>query len=130
MANPSGRNPVITTLDVEYNELAQSWKRFHESLAPEDQVHFQERAQDAHDVLDVVRSVQSLWMSNPRKHLFSRAMALSNQFLSTFETHTVLLMALPHHESNRSLLYGVLQSILKVSYRTTTSRGRQTNRSV
>lgn len=107
--------PGIGTLDVEYNELTQSWKRFQENLPPEDQVTFQERPQTAQDVLAVVRSVQTSWLSHPRQQVFSRSMTLCDTFIDTLDPHAVLLTILPKNESYRSLFYGVLQSVIKAS---------------
>ncbi|KAF7586876.1 hypothetical protein BBP40_008205 [Aspergillus hancockii] len=112
---PLSSDPAIGTLDVEHNELAQSWKRFQENLPLEDQVTFQERPQTSQDVLAVVRSVQTVWMSHPRKQLFSRSMTLCDTFLSTIDSHAVLWMFISRSESYRSLFYGVLQSIIKAS---------------
>ncbi|KAE8353677.1 hypothetical protein BDV28DRAFT_132676 [Aspergillus coremiiformis] len=112
---PLSSQPVIGTLDVEYNELAQSWKRFNENLPLEDQVKFQERPQTLQDVLAVVRIVQTLWLSHPRQQVFSRSMTLCDTFIDTINPHAVLLMTLPKSESYRSLFYGVLQSVIRAS---------------
>ncbi|KAF9886700.1 hypothetical protein FE257_011214 [Aspergillus nanangensis] len=106
---------LTTILDVEYNELAQSWKRFQDNIAPNDKVDFQLRPQNAQDVLAVVRDIQSGWMSNPRQRLFNRCMTLCEDFVSSVDPHSVLLAALPNSEFNQSLFYGVLQSIIKAS---------------
>ena len=100
---------------MEYNELAQSWKRFQENLPLADHVEFQERPQTSHDVQAVVRNVQTRWLSHPRQQVFSRSMTLCDTFVETIDPHAVLLMTLPKNESYRSLFYGVLQSIIKVS---------------
>ncbi|THC92852.1 hypothetical protein EYZ11_007665 [Aspergillus tanneri] len=111
---PLSSNAVVAILDVEYNELAQSWKRFQDSLPSEDHVEFQERAQIAEDVFRVVQNVQTVWMSSSKQRLFMRSMALCDKFLSTLDPHSMLLVALPKNEFYVSLFYGVLQSILKV----------------
>ncbi|KAL4889368.1 hypothetical protein BDV59DRAFT_195777 [Aspergillus ambiguus] len=112
---PLSMNPAIGILDVEYNELTQSWKDFQEKLALPDQLDFVPRLQDADHLLSTVRSIQSLWISNPRQHIFSRSMTLCNQFVATVDFHHRLLVALPNHDVYRSLFYAVLQSILKAS---------------
>ncbi|KAE8157974.1 hypothetical protein BDV40DRAFT_276869 [Aspergillus tamarii] len=112
---PLSQHPVIGTLDVEYNELAQSWKRFQENLPFADHVEFQERPQTSEDVRAVVRDVQTRWLSHPRQQVFSRSMTLCDTFMETIDPHAVLLMTLPKNESYRSLFYGVLQSIIKAS---------------
>ncbi|KKK14058.1 hypothetical protein P175DRAFT_0559316 [Aspergillus ochraceoroseus IBT 24754] len=104
---------VIETLDVEYNELAQSWKRFQELLAPTDRVCFEERPQTAPDVQAVVRGVQALWGSSPQQRAFRRSMALCDTFAATLDSHTVTLTTLPNHQFYSALFYGVLQSMLK-----------------
>ncbi|KAL5365190.1 hypothetical protein BJX96DRAFT_158715 [Aspergillus floccosus] len=110
---PLSMNPAIATLDVEYNELVQSWKEFQDHLAPTDRLDFHDRLQTADEVLALVRGIQALWMSNPRQRLFTRSMTLCDQFLSTLDPHAILLRTLPNDEANRSLFYAVLQSILK-----------------
>ncbi|KAE8374566.1 hypothetical protein BDV26DRAFT_36633 [Aspergillus bertholletiae] len=112
---PLSPHPVIGTLDVEYNELAQSWRRFQENLPLADHVEFQERPQTSQDVRVVVRNVQTLWLSHPRQQVFSRSMTLCDTFVETIDSHAALLMTLPKSDSYRSLFYGVLQSIIKAS---------------
>lgn len=109
------RDPAIAILDVEYNELLQSWKEFKDHLAPADRLDLHDSPQTEDDVVAVVRGIQALWMSSPRQRLFTRSMTLCDQFLSTLDPHAILLQALPNDEANRSLFYAVLQSILKVS---------------
>ncbi|OJJ31116.1 hypothetical protein ASPWEDRAFT_119323 [Aspergillus wentii DTO 134E9] len=106
---------VTQELDIEYNELAQTWEIFQDSLPAEDQVDFQERPQDARDVLSLVRNVQTVWMSTPRQRVFSLSMTLCDRFLSTFDSHSILLMTLPECELYISLFYGSLQSLIKAS---------------
>ncbi|EAU34847.1 predicted protein [Aspergillus terreus NIH2624] len=110
---PLSMDPAIAILDVEYNELLQSWKEFKDHLAPADRLDLHDSPQTEDDVVAVVRGIQALWMSSPRQRLFTRSMTLCDQFLSTLDPHAILLQALPNYEANRSLFYAVLQSILK-----------------
>ncbi|KAE8144718.1 hypothetical protein BDV25DRAFT_87395 [Aspergillus avenaceus] len=112
---PPSLHPALGVLDVEYNELAQSWKRFQVDLPVEDQVTFHERSQSSEDVVAVVRNVQALWISSSRQQLYSRSMTLCDTFISTLAAHTKLFTVLPRNEAYRSLFYGVLQSIIKAS---------------
>ncbi|RHZ48498.1 uncharacterized protein CDV56_102008 [Aspergillus thermomutatus] len=108
-------NPVVAKLDVECNELAQTWKKFQENLPEQDQVGFDERLQEFHDVSAMIGNVQTVWMSNPRRRVFSRSMALCDQFIASVHLHLVLLPALPRNEAYLALFHGVLQSIIKAS---------------
>lgn len=105
---------MIAKLDVECNELAQTWKTFQENLPEQDQVGFDERLQEFHDVSAMVGNVRTVWMSNPRRRVFSRSMALCDQFISTVHLHLVLFSGLPRNEAYLTLFYGVLQSVIKV----------------
>ncbi|KAJ8223157.1 hypothetical protein LV159_003474 [Aspergillus fumigatus] len=109
------RDPVIAKLDVECNELAQTWKKFQDHLPQQDQVGFDERLQEFRDVSALIGNVQNVWMSNPRQHVFSRSMALCDQFTSSVHLHLVLLSALPRNEAYIALFHGVLQSVIKAS---------------
>ncbi|KAL4913274.1 hypothetical protein BDW62DRAFT_192921 [Aspergillus aurantiobrunneus] len=106
-------HPVIATLDIEYNELAKSWKRLQELLPLPDQVLFEERPQTSQDVLVLVHEIQALWASGPQKQLFSCSMTLCDAFSATLDAHTTLLVILPNHQFYSSLLHGTLQSIIK-----------------
>lgn len=110
------RDPVIAKLDVECNELAQTWKKFQDHLPQQDQVGSDERLQEFRDVSALIGNVQNVWMSNPRQHVFSRSMALCDQFTSSVHLHLVLLSALPRNEAYIALFHGVLQSVIKVRF--------------
>jgi hypothetical protein len=110
------RNPAIADLDVEHNELAQTWRSFVWHLLPEDTVEWEERPQTPQDVQALVRNLQSLWASRPRRRVFRFASSLCDRFLPTVETHATLLATLPDSDTYHGpLFYGVLQSVLKVS---------------
>ncbi|KAJ5112364.1 hypothetical protein N7532_000409 [Penicillium argentinense] len=113
---PISTNPVIANLDVEHNELAQTWKTFNRHLPPEDLVGWEERPQTADDVRALVRKIELFWTSRPRQRIYSQARALCDKFLPTIETHASLLALLPDAESYHGpTFYGVLQSVLKAS---------------
>ncbi|RDK44453.1 phytanoyl-CoA dioxygenase family protein [Aspergillus phoenicis ATCC 13157] len=105
-------NPVIATLDIEYNELVQSWKRFQDNLLPNDRVLFHERLQNPDDVLDVVASIEPVWTSTSGQRVLREC---CDEFRSTLGSHGRLLAVLPRNELYCSLFYGVLQSLLKAS---------------
>ncbi|KAL2856663.1 hypothetical protein BJY01DRAFT_171658 [Aspergillus pseudoustus] len=109
------RNPVIATLDVEYNELAKAWKRLQDLLPLPDQVRFQERPQTFQDVYNLVRDIQNKWASNPQQRLLSQSTTLCDTFLATLDAHTLPLTTLPSHQFYSSLLYAALQSIIKAA---------------
>ncbi|KAJ5281660.1 hypothetical protein N7478_007032 [Penicillium angulare] len=109
---PVSSNRPIAHLDIEYSELAQSWKAFIKHVPAEDQVAWEERPQTAADVEELVRNLQTFWMSRPRQ----RVSSFCDRFLPTIETHGHLLAVLPDGPSYYApLLYGVLQSIIKAS---------------
>ncbi|BCS03591.1 uncharacterized protein AKAW2_70469S [Aspergillus luchuensis] len=105
-------NPVIATLDIEYNELVQSWKRFQDNLLPNDRVLFHERLQGPDDVLDVVASIEPVWTSTSGQRMLREC---CDEFRSTLGSHGRLLAVLPRNELYCSIFYGVLQSLLKAS---------------
>ncbi|GKZ40468.1 hypothetical protein AbraIFM66951_000232 [Aspergillus brasiliensis] len=105
-------NPVIATLDIEYNELVQSWKRFQDNLLPSDRVLFHERLQGPDDVLDVVASIEPVWTSTSGQRVLREC---CDEFRSTLGSHGRLLAVLPRNELYCSIFYGVLQSLLKAS---------------
>ncbi|OJK03639.1 hypothetical protein ASPACDRAFT_22873 [Aspergillus aculeatus ATCC 16872] len=105
-------NPVIAILDIEYNELVLSWKKFQETLAPSDLVQFQERAQGPEDVLSLVSSIEPVWTSSSRQRVVRDQ---CTELRSTLHAHSILLSALPKNEAYLSLFYSVLQSTLKAS---------------
>lgn len=111
------RNPTIADLDVEHNELAQTWKSFIRHLSPDNRVDWDHRPQTVDDVNALVRSLQSFWKARPRQRVYSQARVLSDQFLPTLNTHATLLARLPdanlHYAPN---FYGALQSVLKVGF--------------
>ncbi|KAL2872517.1 uncharacterized protein BJX67DRAFT_10498 [Aspergillus lucknowensis] len=108
-------DPVIATLDIEYNELTRAWKRLQEILPLPDQVLFQQRPQLSQDVQHLIRDIQALWASHPQQQRFSRPTDLCNVFLATLDWHTLPLTTLPSHQFYSSLLYAALQSIIKAS---------------
>lgn len=74
---------------------------------------WEERPQTAADVQELVRHLQSVWKGRPRQRLSS----ICDRFLPTIETHAQLLSVLPDGASYYTpLLYGVLQSVIKVGY--------------
>ncbi|PYI05229.1 hypothetical protein BO78DRAFT_152337 [Aspergillus sclerotiicarbonarius CBS 121057] len=105
-------NPVIATLDIEYNELVQSWKRFQDHLPPDDLVRFHERLQGPDDVLEVVGSIEPVWTSTSELRVLREC---CDEFRSTLGLHGGLLTALPKNELYGSIFYSVLQSLLKAS---------------
>lgn len=112
------RNPIIADLDVEHNELAQTWKSFTRHLPPDDRVDWEQRPQTVDDVSTLVRSLQAFWMARPRQRVYSQAKVLSEQFLSTVNTHATLIARLPDSNLYHApTFYGALQSVLKVGYR-------------
>lgn len=108
------RNPVIAVLDIEYNELAQAWRRLQAFLPLESQVEFQERPQDARALLAEIHNIQAAWMSSPRQRMFSRSMSLCDDFISTVDAHSFLWTALPESQSYLALFYGTVQAAIKV----------------
>lgn len=109
-------DPVIAKLDGEYNELAQTWKKFQQDLPLQDRVEFEERSQNAGDVVALVRGVQTGWMTGcQRQPVFDCCVTLGDQLISTVDSHAVLLAALSESEIYISLVYGVLQSLIKVN---------------
>ncbi|KAJ0421705.1 hypothetical protein BJY00DRAFT_103020 [Aspergillus carlsbadensis] len=108
-------NPVIATLDIEYNELAKAWKRLQELLPEPDQVSFHERPQTSQDVHGLVRDIQSQMASHPQPKLFRKSTVLCDTFLAALNSHTLPLATLPSHQFYSSLLYAALQSIIKAA---------------
>ena len=111
------RNPIIADLDVEHNELAQTWKTFIRHLPSDDRVDWEHRPQTKDDVNALIRSLQSFWMARPRQRVYSQARVLCEQFLPTIDTHATLLARLPDSDLYHTpTFYGALQSVLKVSF--------------
>ncbi|KAJ5725658.1 uncharacterized protein N7483_007015 [Penicillium malachiteum] len=109
---PVSSNRLIAHLDIEYSELAHSWKTFIRHVPAEDRVAWEERPQTAADVEELVRNLQTFWMSRPRQRVSSSC----ERFLPTIDTHAKLLAVLPDGSSYYApLLYGVLQSVIKAS---------------
>ncbi|KAI9375342.1 hypothetical protein BJX61DRAFT_549656 [Aspergillus egyptiacus] len=106
-------DPVLATLDTEYNELVKAWKRLQELVPLRDQVVFQERPQTSQDVQRLVRDIQSGWASTTQRLRYSLPMTLCDTFSATLDAHTALLTALPNQQFYSSLFYSVLQSIIK-----------------
>lgn len=116
--NQKTNSPATAELDIEYNELTQSWKTFQDHLLPQDQTDFFPLPQNPHHVIARVRNIQSRWITSPQKYVFGRAMKLCDRFLATMDSHSALLSTLPEYECYASLFYGVLQSVFKVGYLT------------
>ncbi|KAJ5232394.1 hypothetical protein N7468_005350 [Penicillium chermesinum] len=113
---PVSSNPVYADLDVEHNELVQTWKAFIHHLPPEDRVQWEPRPQTATDVHTLMQSLKSYWMERPRQRVFRRAIVLCDKFLPTVDTHALVLVALPDGARYYiPLLYAVLQSVIKAS---------------
>ncbi|KAJ5814228.1 uncharacterized protein N7503_000978 [Penicillium pulvis] len=109
---PVSSNSVIANLDIEYSELAQSWKAFIRHVPAENRVVWEERPQTATDVQALVRDLHTLWMSRPRQ----RVAGLCDRFIPTVESHSQILAVLPDGNLYYTpLLYGVLQSVIKAS---------------
>ncbi|KAJ5599524.1 hypothetical protein N7450_000591 [Penicillium hetheringtonii] len=113
---PISKNPIIADLDVEHNELAQTWKSFIRHLPPDDRVDWEHRPQTRDDVNALINSLQSFWMTRPRQRVYSQVKVLCDQFLPTVDTHATLLARLPDsHFYHAPTFYGALQSVLKAS---------------
>lgn len=111
------RHPIIADLDVEHNELAQTWKTFIRHLPPDDRVDWEHRPQTRDDVNALIKSLQSFWMTRPRQRVYSQVKVLCDQFLPTVDRHATLLARLPDsHLYHTPTFYGALQSVLKVSF--------------
>ena len=109
-------SPSTAELDVEYNELTQSWKRFHDHLLPSPDLQVNNSntlPPDARHVVLLLRKVQAGWISSARQRTFARSMELCDRFLATMDSHSVLLMTLSE-PCYASLFYGTLQSLFKV----------------
>ena len=109
-------SPSTAELDVEYNELTQSWKRFQDHLlpSPDPQANNSHSLPpDARHVVLLLRKVQAGWISSARQRTFARSMELCDRFLATMDSHSVLLMTLSE-PCYASLFYGTLQSLFKV----------------
>lgn len=103
---------MIANLDIEYSELAQSWKAFIRHVPAENRVVWEERPQTATDVQALVRNLHTLWISQPGQ----RVAGLCDRFSPTVESHSQILAVLPDGDLYYTpLLYGVLQSVIKVS---------------
>lgn len=113
----SYRNPVIADLDVEHNELAQTWKTFVRHLPPSSRVERGDRPPSVGDVVALIRNTQSIWRNQPRKRVFSEAVALCDRFVPTLETHATLLAVLPDADLfHAPLFFSVLQTVIKVGW--------------
>ena len=113
----SYRHPVIADLDVEHNELAQTWKTFVRHLPPSSRVERGDRPPSVDDVVALVRNTQSFWRSQPRHRVFGEASALCDKFVPTLNTHATLLAVLPDADLfHAPLFYSVLQTVIKVGW--------------
>ncbi|OJJ46596.1 hypothetical protein ASPZODRAFT_142402 [Penicilliopsis zonata CBS 506.65] len=102
------RDPVIATLDIEYNELTANWKYFYEAVEPSDLgVGEACRPDSAAELVAFVQEAQNSSSSN--------VAALCSRFCSSLDVHRVLLLPLPAGEIYLSLFHGVLQSLIKAS---------------
>ncbi|KAJ5765084.1 hypothetical protein N7520_004643 [Penicillium odoratum] len=109
---PVSSNPVIADLDIEYSELAQSWKAFIRHVPTENRVIWEERPQTATDVQALVRNLHTFWISQPRQRLAD----LCDRLLPTIDCHARILAVLPDGNLYYTpLLYGVMQSVIKAS---------------
>ena len=119
----SYRHPVIADLDVEHNELAQTWKTFVRHLPPCSRVERGDQPPSVDDVVALIRNTQSFWRSQPRHRVFGEASALCDKFVPTLNTHATLLAVLPDADLfHAPLFYSVLQTMIKVGW-TDFSRG-------
>lgn len=109
------RHPVIADLDVEHNELAQTWKTFVRHLPPSSRVERGDQPPSVDDVVGLIRNTQSFWRSQPRRRAFGEASALCDKFVPTLNTHATLLAVLPDADLfHAPLFYCVLQTMIKV----------------
>lgn len=102
-------------LDIEYNELAQAWKRLQAFLPVECHVVFQEPPRDARGLAAEIRNVQARCMASSLQWPVRRLVRPCDVFLATVDAHA-LLLALPMSETYLALFYGTLQSIIKVTF--------------
>lgn len=113
----SYRHPVIADLDVEHNELAQTWKAFVRHLPPSCRVERGDRPPSVDDVVALIRNTQSFWRSQPRHRVFGEASALCDKFVPTLNTHATLLAVLPDADLfHAPLFYSVLETVIKVGW--------------
>jgi hypothetical protein len=113
----SYRHPVIADLDVEHNELAQTWKTFVRHLPPSSRVERGDRPPSVDDVVALIRNTQSFWRSQPRHRVFGEASALCDKFVPTLNTHATLLAVLPDADLfHAPLFYSVLETVIKVGW--------------
>ncbi|EPS28774.1 hypothetical protein PDE_03720 [Penicillium oxalicum 114-2] len=113
---PVSVNPVIADLDVEHNELAQTWKAFNRFLPPTSRVQRGDRPPAVDDVVTLIRETQAEWQSHPRRRVFDRPLALSDQLVPTLSIHATLMTVLPDNDLfHAPLLYSVLQTVIKAA---------------
>ncbi|KAF7717329.1 Uncharacterized protein PECH_002023 [Penicillium ucsense] len=113
---PISANPIIADLDVEHNELAQTWKTFNRFLPPSSRVQRGDQAPDIDDLIVLIREVQTTWKSHPRKRVFDRPLALCDQLVPTLSIHDTLMTVLPDNRLfHTPLLYSVLQTVIKAA---------------
>lgn len=101
-------------LDIEHNELAAAAKKLHDSLPVNDRVELPQRPLDSSQLVTVIRNVQAEWLSSSRQHAFSRSMTLCDDFVSSVDSHSALLSALPECEFHLALFYSTVQLMIKV----------------
>ena len=100
---------------MEHNELAQTWKAFNRFLPPTSRVQRGDRPPAVDDVVTLIRETQAEWQSHPRRRVFDRPLALSDQLVPTLSIHATLMTVLPDNDLfHAPLLYSVLQTVIKV----------------
>jgi hypothetical protein len=104
----------MSILDIEYNELLRAWKRFQDYIPAGDRVNFQHRLQQADDVLIVIHYAQEIWRNARPASIIRTLLPLSERFSATIESHSIVLCPLSDYRLYCSVLYGVIQSIIKV----------------
>lgn len=114
------QNPLasdsLTKLDNEYNELARTCQAFNKNLFPDDHSDLEQDAPTDEDVLRVIRQAEEVWASSTRGcHHLRWSTTLLGSCATALDAHSALLCAFPRGERYRSLLYRVLQSVIKAS---------------
>ena len=107
------RDADIQTLDIEYDELAQAWKLFQDSLHPSARMTSQE-PRTADDVIRVVRAAEREWSLSKHKAQWEPSRLLLNRFCATLPSHSAILRAFSYGDEYVNLFYDVLQSVIKV----------------
>jgi hypothetical protein len=107
------RDADIQTLDIEYDELAQAWKLFQESLPPSERITCKQ-PRTADDVIRVVLAAEREWASSKHKARWEPSRLLLNRFCATLPSHSAILSAFGYGDEYVNLFYDVLKSIIKV----------------